>query len=416
VADWSAEARRLRAALRSAYPAITPLPDPAEEAEPAALPSATVLRREEQRPPLFDYQRELSTRMVEVGQLRGRALLSLPTGAGKTRTAVAAILDGFSCGAFARVVWLAPTLELVLQAFSTVQQIWREHGSAPDLLLTREPEGSHPESLVWIATPQTIYALSKRRRDLGNWDLVVFDEAHQLGARTFRSAVGALMSDEATQPGSALIGLSATPGRVDPAETEDLVTLFGGELLKSQRLAPNPVQVLQRRGVLAKLRFRRLTSRTVSPDDEAQRTLVVGRACEDIVKRGRKVLVFATSVAGAVVLAEALRSKGIASSAVHSGLLPATRTDVLRSFASGETAVVTNYRVLATGYDCPAVSDAIVASPVGSPILFEQIVGRVARGPRTGGSAVATVWEFDDHLALHGLPASYYRFRDFDWS
>ena len=32
-----------------------------------------------------------------------------------------------------------------------------------------------------------------------------------------------------------------------------------------------------------------------------------------------------------------------------------------------------------------------------------------------GGNAIATVWQFEDHLSLHGLPASYHRYEEFDW-
>jgi DNA repair protein RadD len=80
------------------------------------------------------------------------------------------------------------------------------------------------------------------------------------------------------------------------------------------------------------------------------------------------------------------------------------------------TQVLANQHLLAVGYDCPAVTDVVIQNKISSLILFEQIVGRAARGPLTGGSRVASVWEFEDHLALHGLPQSYYRYRDYDWT
>ena len=100
---------------------------------------------------------------------------------------------------------------------------------------------------------------------------------------------------------------------------------------------------------------------------------------------------------------------------MHSNLQRDHRREVIQDFASGKTAVLTNYRILATGYDCPAVSDVALLSRVGSAVQFEQMVGRACRGPKTGGAASATVWDLDDHLQLHGLPESYFRFNNFDW-
>jgi superfamily II DNA or RNA helicase len=245
-------------------------------------------------------------------------------------------------------------------------------------------------------------------------DLVVFDEAHRLGARTFRTAANALLETREAPP--ALLGLSATPGRVDPEETEDLVSLFGGSLLKSDRLSPNPVRVLQKRGVLSKLSFKPLGKRPPPPEAEGKRIVVATRACRALEARGRKILVFAASVPGALVLAEALQSVGVSAAAVHSELTSTERKRAISNFAADKVRVLVNHRLLATGYDCPAVSDVVITSRISSPILFEQIVGRAARGPRTGGSPIGTIWEFDDNLGVHGLPQSYYRFRDFDWS
>ena len=78
-------------------------------------------------------------------------------------------------------------------------------------------------------------------------------------------------------------------------------------------------------------------------------------------------------------------------------------------------AVAADALVLATGYDCPAIRHVILATQIRSPIMFEQIVGRASRGPLVGGHAKSTVWQFDDHLAAHGLPQSYYRYSDYDW-
>lgn len=417
---------RLRQALREAFPNLEGGSLEREweldesEPEPSAVPLR--LRRAERRPSLFDYQSELAEKINGLVSVGGRSLLSLPTGAGKTRTAVAALLEGMAAGRVRKVAWVAPTRELVEQARETVSDLWAQHGTAPDVMLTPEAWGSESEEFeIMLTTAQNLYARMRRRRELGFWDLVVFDEAHQLGAPTFKEVVGELVGGEPGWDlgggirGGTLLGLSATPGRVDERETDNLVELFGGQLLMSERLKPNPIKVLQQRGVLARLAFRRLTDENVGVEDEVTRLLITARASEFLAGRGHRILVFAQSVAGAIVLAEALRSRGVGAGYVHGGLGKSERMSVLRRFGVGSIDVLTNQRLLASGYDCPAVSDVILMGRVGSPILFEQIVGRAARGPKTGGFGKSTVWDFDEHLMIHGLPQSYYRFKEFDW-
>jgi DNA repair protein RadD len=417
-ASWRDEARTLRRQLSARFPALAGGGPgsalPRSEGAQSSRVDRLELRRASLRPPLFDYQLELGASMLTLVDQQGRGLLSLPTGAGKTRTAANAVLEAFAESSVRQVVWLAPTIELIDQAFRTFEVLWRGHGATPDMILTRTGELSTGPT-VWLTTPQSIYARIRRRRQLGAWDLVVFDEAHQLAARTYREAVERLL-ESGPGPNAALVGLSATPGRADDVETEELVGLFGGNLLTSRRLRPNPIQVLQRRGVLARLRFRRLTASDISSELEADRLAVVFRAAVDLSRRGRRVLVFTASVGGAIVLAELLRSHGVSSEAIHADMDTVDRFLAIDAFASGNLQVLTNQRLLATGYDCPAVADVILAAPVRSSILFEQMVGRAARGPRTGGASEANIWEFDDHLSLHGLPQSYYRFRFYDWS
>lgn len=372
-------------------------------------PQRLELRRSQIRPNLFAYQVQLVEAMTRVVQGRSRALLALPTGGGKTRTAVASLLAAVEGGSVQKCVWLAPSIELLDQAFDTLRTMWALSGQAPDLFLTRRADDVRSDlPTVFFTTPQAMYSRARRGHpSKPNWDLVIFDEAHQLGARTFRSAAEALVGQT-----SALIGLSATPGRVSDDETEDLVLFFGGRLLTSSRLGRNPVDALQRLGVLARIDFPLLDA----GQSEASRLIVAVRKSAELVERGGRVLVFTQTVAGAVVFAEASDSLGLRSGVVHSKMSPTERASAISRFGTGQLDVLANQRLLATGYDCPAISDVVLVGRVSSPILFEQMVGRAARGPKTGGSRRATVWSFDDHLALHGLPRSYYRYSDFDWA
>ena len=378
----------------------------------------TSLRRQDMQPTLFDYQTDL---VEQFGVLcrskfpRNTGLLTLPTGAGKTRTAVVAILSLLTEGAARRVLWLAPTRELLEQAEAATIQAWRSYGRAVDMELVRADLGSSfsevSERGVVFATPQMLVA-RLRRGVVPEADVVVFDEAHHVEAPLFREAVERIR----VKRGAAVVGLSATPGRTGEEETERLVDFFQGRLLRSSKLRPDPIRSLQRRGVLAKLAFRDIpmprssrlpraetTLRALSFDEDRFRALVrvAKKAAQDA-----RVLVFTASVDHAHVAAVALRREGIAAKAVSSYDPDDVRRRVLQGFDGGYVRVLLNKTLLATGYDCPAVRHVVLATEVRSAILFEQIVGRASRGPLVGGNRRSIVWQFEDHLRIHGLPRS----------
>lgn len=364
------------------------------------------LVRAKRIPRLFDYQAELADRMLELTNSSRSGLVSLPTGAGKTRMAMYAMLSSLEARPLHRWLWLAPTLELLDQAVATATSMWNAWPAIPDITMDLRTLNNDGAS-VWFNTPQ---AINNMRGLAPTADVVVFDEAHQLGAPTYREAVHRVSGS-----GTSVIGLSATPGRSATGETEHLVEYFDGRLLTSSILGAKPVEELQERGVLAKLIFKDIGRDPMKWGAE-QRPRVVARLAEKLANDGRRSLIFTASVAEAIALALHLRERGIPADFIEGRLSDGERTRRLDQFAEGVTRIMFNQRLLATGYDCPAVSDVVLGSRVGSAILFEQMVGRAARGPMTGGSRVARIWQFDDHLAIHGLPQSYYRFRDYEWA
>ena len=67
-----------------------------------------------------------------------RGLISLPTGAGKTRVAVQALVEALSRrGLGSPVVWIAPSDELCEQAVQTWSEVWRAYGSMEELRIGR---------------------------------------------------------------------------------------------------------------------------------------------------------------------------------------------------------------------------------------------------------------------------------------
>ena len=173
-----------------------------------------------------------------------RGMLSLPTGSGKTRVAVQAIVeamchDGFTGG----VLWVADRDELCEQAVAAWRQVWSSIGAqGARLRISRlwagQPSPRPTSDLhVVVATIQTLHARLQNQRSeydfLTGFALVVFDEAHRSIAPTFTSVmqeVGLTRRQGEDEP--FLIGLTATPYRGhDEEETDRLVKRYGRQRL-----------------------------------------------------------------------------------------------------------------------------------------------------------------------------------------
>jgi superfamily II DNA or RNA helicase len=258
-------------------------------------------------------------------------------------------------------------------------------------------------------------------------ELLIFDEAHQAVAATYQPIVSVVMDDGRGK----VVGLSATPGRSAMEEATDLRLLFRAQLITSPELGSSPVEYLRRHGVLSQLaidllplpehldgmRVRDLTKRYLSIDELALEPSRFWAVVDAVASRPEesKQLVFGASVAHCVALAGALQERGLVAAVLSYETLPGRRRKILEDFRAGEINVLLNKTLLATGYDCPSITDVVLASPIRSPILWEQILGRVSRGPNVGGTKVGYVWELDDHRAMHADVMSYARYLGEVW-
>jgi len=376
---------------------------------------------------LLDYQAELVERILE---LCGRkppnniGLVALPTGAGKTRTAVYSVLKLIAAGSVDKILWLAPSRELLEQAVGAFRALWpifETRSIGLDLfrchILKDYPKGKRAS--VYFSTPQMLYQrLVRARAKLPIWDLIIFDEAHLAEAPTFRDAL--TLARELGGSETPCFGLSATSGRSKESGTDSLIGLFNRRLITSRLLGKDAFESLRQRGVLAQVDFRlipieskQLHVRKDAISDTA-RFRATTLLCAQLSKAG-STMVFAGSIRHAVALAVSLQHQGVPAAWV-SGAMPARERDrTLKAFEAGVFSVLANKSLLATGYDCPAISNVVLTVPIRSAVLFEQMVGRASRGPRVGGNSKAVVWYFEDHIKWHGKPASYQRYALSGW-
>ena len=260
----------------------------------------------------------------------------------------------------------------------------------------------------------------ERLWDLGDRaSLVVFDEAHRAVAATYQRLVETLAT---RNPRTGLLGLTATPGRTwnDVDEDVAVADLFHGNKVTLELDGPNPIQRLTEDGYLAAATFSRLNaaSELSAADvdlleaadeipepvvealaDDEQRNAMIVRSVLDLSRRHDRILVYAASVRNALLLASVLRAMGLEADAVTGSTEPGERTRALARFkrSGGAPRVLTNFGVLTTGFDAPAASAAIIARPTKSLVLFSQMVGRVIRGPKAGGTRTCEVVDGGRH-------------------
>ncbi len=383
-----------------------------------------------QLPELHDFQREAADRIRELLERgRGRGLLSLPTGAGKTRTAVQALVEGMRDGLIdGPVLWVAQTEELCEQAVSSWSDNWRAIGPRETLRVARLWSSQEAEELdghnhVVVATMAKLDVINEKRGYdwLSNAAVVVVDEAHRSTGPSYTRLLEWLGMGR-NRDRVPVIGLSATPFRGHSEdETKVLVKRYGSHRLDT--MEDDPYGRLQEMGVLAQVEHRLLSGADIalgnSELDHLQRTRLLPPSVLDRLgeHKGRNqvildsigelpdtatALLFATSVDHAELLAGLLSAGGIEARAISAKTDRGARRHYVEQFRNGEVRVLTNFGVLTEGFDAPAVSAVYVARPTYSPNLYQQMIGRGLRGPLNGGKDRCLVVNVADNLAQYG--------------
>ncbi len=398
-----------------------------------------------QLPKLHDYQRTVVDNirnLLRQGVLttERRGMVSMPTGSGKTRVAVQAVVeairdDGFQGG----ILWVADRDELCEQAVEAWREVWASEGKRATQLRISRMWAGQPRPLpttdlhVIVATIQTLSAKIDREPGayefLADFNLLVFDEAHRSVAPTFTSAMqelGLTRWRRAHEP--LLIGLTATPYRGhDVRETARLVSRYSDNRLDTGAFdSSDPqevIQELQDMRVLARAdhatiyggRFslsadelrlsrdvpwlpRSVEDRIARDTDRTQRIIEAYRSHVLSVDPNSPTLIFATSVEHSKIIAALLSSMGVKARAVSAETDRTSRRRIVEEFRAGEIKALVNYGIFREGFDAPKTRAIIVARPVYSPNLYFQMIGRGLRGVRNGGNDRCLILNVRDNI------------------
>ncbi len=349
-------------------------------------------------PVLRWYQREA----IDQWSVRRRGVIALPTGAGKTITAIAAIAK---LGVASLV--LVPTRVLLDQWARALAAAWAHP-------IGRLGDGDHQVLPITVATYASAVAWMPRIGD--RFGLVVVDEAHHVGAWCPSEILEML-----TAP--ARLGLTATPPddlgallrHVGPVAYERKVDELTGDglapyLLETVDIELTHAERMRYREARARFaatygafqrrspgtswtEFVRAARKTAAGRDalagwREYRALIAypegkQRALRGLLARhtGQRTLVFTSDNATAYAIARELLVMPI----THE-ISRVERTAALARFVAGDLPVLVSSQVLDEGLDVPDADVAIVVGGSGSPRRHIQRIGRVLR-PRAGKRA-----------------------------
>jgi DNA repair protein RadD len=409
-------------------------------------------------PPLHGFQVQVYGKLRRLlnNGLGKAAMLSLPTGAGKTRVAVEAICDHLAQKDVPQpkrnlVLWIAQRNELQEQAWECFRQVWevppQRRGKSIrrtfSIRLVRAWGSRDPDEIqigrdpaVLIASIDQLASWTRHRPEFfenfprSRLLCAVVDEAHSIITREHARVLAKLGSRakerwQVLTDSAPVIGLTATPWRSRDREARTLQQFLQTRLLHPNSLGGKPVSSLQRKGILAHVKYRQLVVRDSTPMStdqlrrfkrfeeipadyltqlgyDGRRNAKIVKALANLPKRSR-VLVFACSIPHAEILTMALSRKcGPGSAALITGKTPRVeRAALVERFRNGDgLRFLCNVSVFTVGFDAPKVNVICVTRPTTSALLSEQMVGRGLRGPKNGGTPHCLVLDVQDK----GLP------------
>ena len=365
-------------------------------------------------PPLLDFQELVKEQIIDALRDSSTAYVIMPTGSGKTRTSVEAVV-GFldeNGSSVDRVLWIADRNELCEQAVESFLTIL-PHRNNSRVQISRYWAGnsldldidSGGKRFIPGVTITSTQQLRNRlfagdpvgRYLVENSRIIIIDEVH----RNLKFNEDLLEKVRRINPECGIIGLTATPYRRIRHETGRLVRMFENPItpVEGDRVDIEDIrEALEDREILAKqvdvssvdigLRL------SVGSTPGKRLSEAVSIVNEFINTGSSSILVFAESVDHSNQIASALVMQGVSAQHMDSGTVPEERRKTVEDYRNGDVQVLVNYDILTTGFDAPLTDSVIIlrgTDDLDQP-LITQMIGRGLRGPRFGGTEECRVF------------------------
>jgi len=401
--------------------------------------------------PLTDFQENMKGQVLDIlngTAKRTRGILTLPTGAGKTRTTVEGIIEFLNNeGAGKKILWLANNEELCEQAVQCFKQVWEQKGKTGVMNIfriwsTRDVPSSEETGIIVAGMAKLSVAIDNDPTALEgiafNLAGLFIDEAHGSYTNQMREILNGLKISRIQTEGMKdendcipIIGLTATPERSKVGETQKLMEMYENEkIFPVGKRFPDKIwsDLVKMRNhmikekylsipTFEKIEIEHITRLTKAQEKEYkkasfhfhmltkvhERNKKIKNTILDLVKTRKKVLYFGSSVPQAVGMSRILEANEINSVAITADTNTSARREYIKIFndrKSNEIQVLCNYDVLSTGFDSPKIDTILIARPT-SLISYQQMVGRGLRGTKFGGTPECLIITVKENIRKH---------------
>lgn len=339
-----------------------------------------------------------------------RALVVMPTGSGKTRTAVEFMIDFIRSRKKSNILWIVESPNLSEQSLQTFKSLWQLRGDR--LIKVHRCFSRFVPQINFSTGTNIIFGAFDKMKGLQNnnddffnslkesTDLMIIDEAHFSLAETYEEVISDI---ERNSPDIKKIGLTATPMRSGDTEFYNLKDYFDANLIdfkdEDNNIINDPLKFLQKKQYLAHLvvEYLSIPEEDILEDSKEFNDKVIERI-QNSLKEHKQIIIFAMSKDHAVALNILLQAKDIKSECIIGDTSAADRINYFNKFKTNinsdpsehpklfELNVLINYNILSTGIDLPRVDELYLLRKFGNETTAMQVLGRALRGKKNGGN------------------------------
>jgi DNA repair protein RadD len=356
---------------------------------------------------LRDYQQTSIDKLLEYwGRDGGNGLIVLPTGSGKSLVIAGLcqqLLRGYPT---MRIGIITHVRELIAQDYSELIALWPD---APAGIYSAGMGRRDTRHKILFMGIQSVF---RRSEQLGQFDLLLIDEAHLVSHNQNTMYRKFINDQKATVPDLRIVGLTATAFRLDTGRLDR-----GFDKLFDDVVHDANVRDLIEAGWLCRL----ISKATVQKldvsgvgkrggeyiaselDAAVNQETITAAAVKEIISfgEGRKSwLVFCVTVGHGMNVCAELRKQGVDAEQVYGETSKDDRDRIIGDFRQGKFKALVSVMVLGTGFNVPHIDLIALLRPTQSAGLFLQQVGRGLR--KSPGKENCLVLDFAGNTRRHG--------------